>query len=100
MKWPQEEADAQSALELLVLASLYNVPYLLQAAEVALKNNINNSNCFTFLTVAHHHDVQQLRKFSLHYIANGFKLLSKSAQYSELSTELCAELQRMREALQ
>lgn len=100
VKWPQKEADAPSALELLVLASLYNVPFLLQAAEVALKNRINNSNCFTFLTVADHHDAQQLRKFSLHYIANGFKLLSKSAQYSELSREFQAELQQMREALQ
>lgn len=99
VKWPQKEADANSAVELLVLASIYHVPYLVQAAEVALKNRISNNNCFTLLVVADHHDAQQLCKFSLHYIANGFKLLSKLAQFQELSEDLVAEIEKVRAAL-
>lgn len=92
--------DAHSALELLVLASIYNVPYLVQAAEVALKNRISNSNCFILLTVAAHHDAQQLRSFSTHYSANGFKLLSKSAGYKVLSEDLVREVERVRATLE
>lgn len=71
----------------------------MRAAEVALKNRISNSNCFTLLVVADHHDAQQVCKFSLHYIANGFKLLSKLAQFQELSEDLVAELEKVRAAL-
>lgn len=99
VKWPDNVADAHSALELLVLASIYNVPFLVQAAEVVLKNHISNSNCFVLLTFADHHSAQQLCSFSLYYIANGFKLLSKSAEYQHLSEELSNQIKQVRATL-
>lgn len=43
--WPEEEPDMASALELLVMASVYDMPLLVCAAEVALRHAVTVENC-------------------------------------------------------
>lgn len=98
--WPGNEADMASALELLFMASVYNVPYLLCEAEVPLRRKLTVENCCKVLEVADHHAAQQLRTFCLHYIANAYKLVSKAKGFELLSPELLSEVQKTKMALQ
>ena len=98
--WPNNEADLGSALELLFMASVYDVPYLVCEAEVALSRRVSMENCCQLLEAADHHAAQQLRKFCLHYIANAYKHVSKADGFQSLSQELSEEVQKAKVALQ
>ncbi len=98
--WPEKEGDMTSAMELLFMASVCDVPYLVCEAEVALRRGVNVDNCCKLLEVADHHAAQQLRKFCLHYIANGYKLVSKAEGFNSLSQDLLDEVQKAKLALQ
>ena len=97
--WPDNKLDTAAALELLVMASVYNVPYLVCEAEVALRRGVTVENCSKLLEVADHHAAQQLRQFCLHFIANGHKLVSKAAGFQHLSAELLQEIEAVKEGL-
>ncbi len=98
--WPAGESHTSAALELLVLSSLYNVPYLVCAAEKELKRGMSVAHCCHILTVADHHHAQQLRKYCLHFIASGYNMISKDRCFEELSPELVEEVEQTRQALQ
>ena len=98
--WPDGEADMQSALELLFMASMYDVPYMVCEAEMALRQGVNVENCCKVLELADHHAAQQLRRFCLHFIANGHKLVSKAEGFKSLSPELLDEVDKARVILQ
>ncbi len=98
--WPGNQANVASALELLFMASVYDVPCLVCEAEVALRRKVTLENCCKLLEVADHHAAQQLRRFCLHYIANAYKLVSKAEGFGSLSPELLEEVQQAKMALQ
>lgn len=98
--WPDKAPDMASALELLVMASVYDVPFLVCEAEVALRRAVTVENCCKLLEVADHHAAQQLREFCLHFIANGHKLVSNNGSYQSLSPDLLQEVETARQRLQ
>ena len=98
--WPKQTPDVASALELLVMASVYDVPYLVCEAEVALRRGVTVENCCKLLEVADHHAAEQLRRFCLHFIANGHKLVSGTKGLQQLSPELLQEVESARQQLQ
>lgn len=98
--WPEEAPDMASALELLVRASVYDVPFLVCEAEVALRRAVTVENCCKVLEVADHHAAQQLRTFCLHFVANGHRLVSKSESYQSFNPELLQEVEAARQRLQ
>ena len=85
-----------AAVELLALASIYDILYWVQQAEVTLKNQISSGNCFAFLTIADHHKAQQLRNLSMHYIVNAFNLLKGTEDFDNVSPELQREILQAR----
>lgn len=97
--WPDSKPDVGTALELLVMACVYNVPYLVCEAEIALRRGVTVENCCKLFEVADHHAAQQLRKFCLHFIANGHKLVKKVEGYALLSTELVQEVEQAQQTL-
>ena len=68
--WPDGTKDSMTAAELLLLSDKYDVPYLFCEAEIALRSFITQHNCFDVLTLADHHNAEQLSKFCAAYIAN------------------------------
>ena len=100
LAWPEGAPDMGSALELLVMACICDVPFLVCEAEVALRRRVTVENCCKLLEVADHHAAQQLRKFCLHFVANGHKLVSKAEGYASLSAELVKEVEQAKQALQ
>ena len=97
--WPaaEEKPVAKSALELLVMASVYNIPYLVCEAEIALRHYVTVENSCTLLEIADHHQAQQLRRLCVQFIANGHKLVSKTEGFRSLSPELCDEVDMAKE---
>lgn len=100
VSWPEGTPDMVSALQLLVMASVCDVPYLVCEAEVALKRGVTIDNCCKLLEVADHHAADQLQKFCLNYIANGHKLVSKAEGYASLSPELIRKVEQAIQTLQ
>ena len=102
--WPTEQPDEQpdmtTAMELLVLADLYQMPYLVCAAEQALKSSMTASQYCQVLLVADHHSAQQLRRYCLHVIASGYDMVSQHPSFQQLTDELLDEIEQTREALQ
>ena len=95
--WPEDKPDVSSALELLVMSSVCNIPFLVCEAEVALRQCITVENSCMLLEIADHHQAQQLRKLCVHCIANGHKLVSKTERFRSLSPELCDEVEKAKE---
>ena len=95
--WPEEKPDVESALELLVMASVYNIPYLVCEAEIALRHCVTVENSCMLLEIADHHQAQQLRRLCVHFIANGHRLVSKTERFRSLSPELCDEVKEAKE---
>ncbi len=98
--WPAEQPELTTAMELLVLADLYQVPYFVCAAEQALKSGMTASQYCQVLLVADHHSAQQLRKYCLHVIASGYDMVSQHPSFQQLTGELLDEIEQTREALQ
>ena len=95
--WPGSKPDMNTALELLVMASVCDVPYLVCEAEIALRRGVTVENCCKLLEVADHHAAEQLRKFCLHFIVKGHKWVKKVEGYALLSTELVQEVEQARQ---
>lgn len=87
------QPDWESAVELLVMACMYDVPHLVCIAEMALLGMLDTDNCCGMLAVADHHEAKQLRARCLHYIRK-LRHLPKVADSVEqqLSEELQSEV--------
>ena len=92
VKWASGQADLGSALQLLVMACMNDVPHLVCTVEVALLGLLDMENCCSMLAVADHHEAQQLRARCMHFIRKGHHLLSPLDIYKQLSTELQSEI--------
>ena len=88
LKWPLSGADSVAAAELLVLGSLYDVPYVLHAAEIALRECITPTSCCDILTLADHHNAEQLKAFCLYYIAQGLETISTEGLSLDLQEQV------------
>ena len=94
-KQPDKQPDMGAAMKLLVLADLYKMPYLVCAAEQALKSSMTASQYCQVLLVADYHSAQQLRKYCLH--VSRCDMVSQHPSFQQVTDEL---LDQTREALQ
>ena len=93
VKWSQAGPDCTSASELLLLADMYNVPYLVCEAEVALKAYTDFANCCAICNVADHHNTEQLRAYSIHFIRASQDHVRQQDDYQYLRPEPRAEIE-------
>ena len=91
--WPREQADVQTASELLVMACMYDVQHLVCIAEMGLQGLLDTDNCCAIFAIADHHKALQLRAQSLHFIKQGHRLIQSSKQYRGLDHKLQAEVE-------
>ena len=96
--WSETDSDTASARELLVMASVCQVPHVLCEAETKLSRVMSLKNCCELLQLADHHDAQQLRKYCLHFIASMPDSVRDTEGYGCLSQELVGEVERKRSA--
>ena len=92
VKWAGGQADMDSALQLLVVACMHDVPHLVCVVEMALLGMLNMDNCCSMLSVADHHQASQLRARCIYFIRKGHQLLDKSDGYQQLDPELQSEI--------
>ena len=92
--WPEGEPDPDSAFELLVMASLYDVPFLVCAAEMVLRPAVGFENCCSVFALADHYHADQLRPYCLHFIRAAFRHVKGLADYQNLSDELRQEVEQ------
>ena len=93
VKWAGSKAELSSALQLLVMACMYDVPHLVCIVEMALLSKLDFNNCCNMLAVADHHQAEQLKARCMHYIRKGHHLLKASDSYKQLSPELQADIE-------
>ena len=91
--WPDGEPDADSAFELLVMASLYDVPFLVCAAEMVIRPAVDFENCCSVFALADHYHAGPLRPYCLHFIRAGLRHIKGLPDYQNLSDELRRELE-------
>lgn len=93
VRWPGKQPEVQTALELLVMACMYDVQHLVCIAEMALQCLLDMDNCCMVLVIADHHQAAQLRACCLHFIKQGYRLIRASEQYKALEKDLQAEVE-------
>ena len=81
-----------SALQLLVMACMYDVPHLVCIVEMGLLGMLNMDICGSMLSVADHHQAAQLRARCIYFIRKGHQLLRKSNGYQHLESVLQSEI--------
>ena len=91
--WAAGQVELGAALELLVMACMYDVQHLVCVAEMALQKMLDTENCCSVLTVADHHQAGQLREFCLHFIRQGHWMIKNYEEYRLLGEELRVEIQ-------
>lgn len=91
VRWQQ--ADVQTACELLVMACMYDVQHLVCIAEMAVQHLLDPDNCCVILAIADHHEAVQLRARCLHFIKQAHRLIQSSEQYKALDHTLQAEVE-------
>ncbi len=91
--WAAGHAELGDALELLVMACMYDVQHLVCVAEMALHKMLDTENCCSLLTVADHHQAGQLRELCLHFIKQRHWMIRNSEEYRLLGEELQAEIE-------
>ena len=91
--WPDKQADVQTAVELLVMACMYDVQHLVCIAEMALQCLLDTDNCCAVFAIADHHEAAQLRARCLHFVRQGHRLIEPSEQYRGLDHTLQAEVE-------
>ena len=91
--WPDKQADVQTAVELLVMACMYDVQHLVCIAEMALQCLLDTDNCCAIFAIADHHEAVQLRARCLHFIKQAHRLIKSSEQYRGLDRTLQAEVE-------
>lgn len=89
--WPSDLAECATPFELLVMASHFDVPFLIAAAEVALRARVTLKTCCELLEFADHHNAQQLKNLCLHVLVSGHQ---HCQQMHQLSKKLQNEVQR------
>ncbi|KAL0023798.1 hypothetical protein WJX77_006047 [Trebouxia sp. C0004] len=89
--WASGHAELGAALELLVMACMYDVQHLVCVAKMALQKLVEN--CCGVLTVADHHQAGQLRELCLHFIKQGHWMIKNCEEYRLLGEELQAEIE-------
>jgi len=94
VKWAAGQAQLGCALELLVMACMYDMQHLVCIAEMALQYMLGTENCCSILAVADHHQAMQLRARCLHFIKRGHWMIKDSEEYKLLSAELRVEVER------
>lgn len=85
--WPKDTAY-NSAQEVLVLASFFQVPYLINAAEMALQPLVDTSNCCLMLAMADQYGAAQIRAYCLYYAGRARNIKDLQTLSAELQAEV------------
>ena len=88
VRWPTGQADAATAMEILILAKTYGVAFLLCDMEVALQPTVEFGTCCQLLSLADFYDATQLRAYCLHFVRTGRRYIVNTARYQQLSQAL------------
>ena len=88
VRWPTGQADAATAMEVLIMAKTYGVAFLLCDMEMALQPMVEFGTCCQLLSLADSNDAAQLRAYCLHFIRTGRRYVVYTARYQQLSQAL------------
>ena len=68
LTWPSGDIDADTACQMLVFADMYDVPFIMAEAQIALRNQVDVQSCCGILQMAWHHNACELEEFCLSFI--------------------------------
>ena len=95
--WPYGQPDVVTAKELLVLACSNDIPYFLAVAESVLGGFVDRANCCEMLALADCHQAHQLKRYCLHFVAQGLAFVL--SEFTLLNARVQAEVRHYAEGL-
>lgn len=86
-------------MELLNIADLYQLPYVVQICENYLFQNVSVTNAAYLFHIADRYHANQLRQYILHYILAEIEQVEETIDFINLPQDLSFEIQKRRHLL-